>query len=41
MNEVRTRVEKFIEQMKERGFSIRPMTEVTDAEILDFRTRMK
>lgn len=41
MNEVRTMVEKFIETMKERGFNIKPMTEVTDAEILDFRTRMK
>ena len=34
-------VEKFIEKMTHRGFSIRPMTEVTDAEILDFRMRMK
>ena len=41
MNEERTMVEKFIEKMMHRGFSIRPMTEVTDAEILDFRMRMK
>ena len=34
-------VEKFIEQMTHRGFSIRPLAEVTDAEILDFRTRIK
>ena len=40
MNEVRTMVEKFIEQMKERGFNIKPMNEVTGGEILDFRMRM-
>ena len=41
MKEGRTMVEKFIETMKEHGFDIKSMTEVTDAEILDFRMRMK
>lgn len=34
-------VERFIEKMTHRGFDIKPMTKVTDAEIFDFRMRMK
>ena len=40
MKEGRTMIERFIETMRHRGFDIKPMTEVTDVEILDFRTRM-
>ena len=41
MNKERTMVVRFIEEMRHRGFDIKPMTEVTDAEILDFRMQMK
>lgn len=41
MKKERTMIERFIETMRHHGFVIKPMTEVTDAEILDFRTRMK
>ena len=41
MNKERTMVVRFIEQMKHRGFDIKPMTEVTDTEIFDFRMRIK
>lgn len=41
MNKERTMVVRFIEQMKHRGFVIKPITEVTDAEVFDFRMRMK